>query len=84
MERRAEMNPERWQRTEDLYHAARARAPGARAAFLAEACGDDESLRSDVASLLNEQSSDDEFLNRAVHARLLSDASRSPPNSLWT
>ena len=34
----ARMTPERWKRIEELYHAARARPPGERAAFLAEAC----------------------------------------------
>ena len=50
------MTPERWKRVEELYHAARTRPPGERAAFLAEACRDDEALRRDVESLLNEPS----------------------------
>jgi len=56
------MTPERWKRTEELYHAALARPPGGRAAFLAEACPDDESLRRDVESLLVESDSNDRFL----------------------
>ena len=48
------MTPERWKRTEELYYAARNRPPVERAAFLAEACPDDEALRLDVESLLNE------------------------------
>ena len=48
------MTPERWRRTEELYHAARARAPGERSAFLANACPDDDALRRDVQSLLDE------------------------------
>ena len=40
----------------------RARAPGERAAFLAAACPDDEALRRDVASLLEEPTSADGFL----------------------
>ncbi len=48
------MTPERWQRIEALYHAARARPPAERAAFLAEACPDDEALRREVESLLSE------------------------------
>lgn len=43
-----DMTPKRWQRTEELYHAARIWPPGERAAFLAEACGDDEPLLRDV------------------------------------
>ena len=56
------MTPERWKRTEELYHAARARPPGERAAFLAEACLHDEAMQRDVESLLNEPASDDGFL----------------------
>jgi Tol biopolymer transport system component len=70
------MTPERWKRTEDLYHAARARAPGERAAFLAEACPDDEVLRGDVESLLNEPTSAEGFLAKpavAMSPHLLSD-----------
>src|SRR5215475_8161135 len=48
------MSPERWQQVEQLYHAALAQKPGARAAFLASACAGDESLRREVASLLAE------------------------------
>jgi serine/threonine protein kinase/Tol biopolymer transport system component len=64
------MTPERWQQVEALYHAARTRPSGERAAFLTDRCGDDESLRSDVESLLNEPVSDDGFLvppARAAH-----------------
>lgn len=57
------MTPERWQRVEELYHAAFARTPGERAAFLAEACAQDEALRREVESLLDEPVSDDGFLS---------------------
>ena len=49
-----QMTPERWKRVEALYHAARARPSGERAAFLADVCRDDEALRREVESLLNE------------------------------
>jgi Tol biopolymer transport system component len=55
------MTPERWQRVEELYHAAHARPAGERSAFLAEACRQDQAIRREVESLLNE-SSDDGFL----------------------
>jgi non-specific serine/threonine protein kinase/serine/threonine-protein kinase len=42
----------RFKRIEELFHAAQALAPTDRAAFLAEACGADASLRSEVESLL--------------------------------
>jgi serine/threonine protein kinase len=56
------LTPERWKRAEDLFHAARARPPGERAAFIAEACPEDDALRRDVESLLSEPVSDDGFL----------------------
>ena len=52
------MTPERWQRVEELYHGAYATPAGERAAFLADACRDDEVLRRQVESLLNESSHD--------------------------
>ena len=62
------MTPERWKRVEELYHAARTRPSGERAAFLAEACRDDEALRRDVESLLNEPVSADGFLDTPAPA----------------
>jgi Tol biopolymer transport system component len=47
------MHSERWRQIEAMYEAAMDREPDARAAFLAEACGDDEGLRREVESLLN-------------------------------
>jgi hypothetical protein len=72
------MTPERWKRTEELYHAADALPPDERAAFLAEACSGDEALRRDVESLLTESESDGGFPDapslaagaRAVRPRL--------------
>ena len=56
------MTTDRWQRTEAVFHAARARPVAERAAFLAAACGEDEALRRDVESLLDDSSSEDGFL----------------------
>jgi hypothetical protein len=53
------MTPERWTRIEELFHAARARPPGDRAAFLLVACGDDEPMRRNVESLLDDSASDE-------------------------
>jgi len=60
------MTPERWKRVEELYHAARTRPSGERLAFLGALCSDDESLRRDVESLLNEPSSEPGFLSEAA------------------
>src|SRR5881296_2260279 len=46
------MKPERWQQVERLYHAALGLEAAQRAAFLKEACVDDEALRQEVESLL--------------------------------
>src|SRR4029453_7748354 len=46
------MPPERWQRIEQLYHAALEREAERRAVFLAEACAGDEALHREVSSLI--------------------------------
>ena len=46
------MTPERWQQIEKLFYAALEREPNQRAAWLAEACAGDESLREEVEALL--------------------------------
>ena len=46
------MDDQRWRRIEDLYHAAQSLPAGARAEFLGDECRGDESLRSEVESLL--------------------------------
>ena len=46
------MDHERWRRVEELYHAARSLPADARAQFLAGECRGDESLRSEVESLI--------------------------------
>ena len=54
--------PDRWSHVEALYHAARERDAGERAAFLDAACGGDADLRREVESLLA-QPTDDGFLD---------------------
>jgi serine/threonine protein kinase/Tol biopolymer transport system component len=46
------VNPERWKRIEEIFHAAIDHKTSERAAFLAEACEGDESLRREVDGLL--------------------------------
>jgi TolB-like protein/Tfp pilus assembly protein PilF len=52
-----EANPERWQRLEELFHAALDQSVDQRADFLAEGCGHDHDLRRELESMLvhNEQ-----------------------------
>jgi hypothetical protein len=47
-----EIEPQQWERIKWLYHAALDRDANERAAFLAEACAGDESLRGAIESLL--------------------------------
>jgi Tol biopolymer transport system component/serine/threonine protein kinase len=46
------MTPERWQRVKEIFQGALDRAPGERSAFLAGACGKDETLQREVESLI--------------------------------
>ena len=48
------MDPTRWQRVKNLYHAASAQAIGERAAFLAEASQGDDALLREVQRLLEQ------------------------------
>ena len=53
---------ERWQKVEQLYHAALERGATGRGAFLAEACAGDEGLRREVASLLAYEDQAENFI----------------------
>jgi Tol biopolymer transport system component/predicted Ser/Thr protein kinase len=52
------MDPARWKRVEEIYHAASERKAAERAAFLAVACAGDDDLRSEVESLLAQPSAE--------------------------
>src|SRR5215471_19584287 len=56
------MENQRWQRIESIYHAALEREPGAREAFLAQACAGDEELRREVEELLRYDGAAKSFL----------------------
>ena len=56
------MDAERWQKIERLYHAALELAEGQRTAFIDQACGEDESVRREVMSLLAQAQGDESFL----------------------
>jgi eukaryotic-like serine/threonine-protein kinase len=61
------MEPERWRRISGIYHEAQAHPAGERDAFVRAACGNDEALRLEVASLLH-QPSGDGFLSQPPEA----------------
>ena len=44
--------PQQWGRIKELFGAALELAPSARAAFLRDACGEDENLKAEIESLL--------------------------------
>ena len=56
------MTPERWQKIEQLYHAALEREESQRAAYLAGACAGDDALRREVEALLGQSKGTDQFL----------------------
>src|SRR5258705_8880856 len=58
----SEMNRERWQKIEALYHSALVVDAGERSAWIAEACANDETLRLEVLSLLESAETADSFL----------------------
>jgi len=55
------MKPDRWQKIEQVFHAALQRKPEERVGFLQETCAGDESLYNDVKSLLISSGKDDSF-----------------------
>jgi hypothetical protein len=69
------MSASRWSEIERVCHAALERPPESRAAFLAEACGDDDALRREVESLLAQLSRADSFIETPA---LEMDAQREP------
>jgi eukaryotic-like serine/threonine-protein kinase len=68
------MEPERWRRVDELYHASLQVATGQRARFLEDACGNDQELRHEVQSLLTHDASAQKFIDAPafeVAARLI-------------
>ncbi len=61
------MDPERWHRLSDLFHKALEQEASHRSTFLDQACGDDESLRAEVASLLAYHAQADGSIDTPTH-----------------
>ena len=70
------MDPERWHHLSDLFHKALEHEPEHRISFLDEACGDDASLRAEVASLLAYHEQADDLIDTPTH--LVGGAAREP------
>jgi serine/threonine protein kinase len=62
------MTPERWHRIKEIFEAALGHAPEERPAFLGEACDGDESLRSEVTSLLSSYEHETSFMETPAAA----------------
>jgi eukaryotic-like serine/threonine-protein kinase len=60
------MNPDRWQKINELFQEANSLPPQDRGEFLNQACLDDEELRQEIESLLAKQSEAESFFERAV------------------
>jgi len=74
------MTPARWQEIDQLFHAALSYEPAQRADFLISACGNDESLRLEVESLLSSHQEAESFIETPagdVAAGLLQRVERS-------
>jgi eukaryotic-like serine/threonine-protein kinase len=71
------MQPQRWQQIDELFHAAIKVEPSERPAFLAQACAGDETLRTEVESLVSSHGMGDSFFETPaadVAAELLAEA----------
>src|SRR5262247_3189595 len=64
------MNPERWQRVEEIFRTAIDRPAEERNAFLTRACGPDEDLRREVLSLLERDTAEDFIRDPIANAAL--------------
>jgi serine/threonine protein kinase/tetratricopeptide (TPR) repeat protein len=67
------VNSKSWQRVKELFEAASELGPGQRAAFLAQACFDDEEVRQEVESLLGAHERNSGFMNKPVGQLLVGD-----------
>lgn len=73
------MKTTRWQRIEELFQAALDVEESARPAFLDSACQDDDDLRDEIESLLNEHSDSESFLETPVVVAGMSNLRQQQP-----
>jgi eukaryotic-like serine/threonine-protein kinase len=62
------MTPERWKKLEALFHEALELEGGARAAYLAKVCGDDEQLRQEAERMIAAHESESSFIDSPIFA----------------
>src|SRR5436190_17938229 len=66
--RRMLMEPRRWGRITDIYHAAIARPPEERASFVGQECNGDESLRKQVEAMVKSHERSSDFIESPAFA----------------
>jgi len=76
------VNAIRWQKVEQLFHAALEREPGARDAFLADACNGDDDLRREVETLVAADNRETPFMTSPAMDVAARELSRESPGSL--
>ncbi|MEK6279919.1 MAG: protein kinase [Acidobacteriota bacterium] len=76
------VTPERWQHLKALLHSALERQPDERAAFLAEACGDDEALREDLQSFLVHEEQASSFIEQPAFGVMAATLTNEPAASM--
>jgi serine/threonine protein kinase len=62
------MNPERWQKLDEMFHAALEHEPTARAKFMAEICAGDDELRQELASMVCHHEQANSFIESPAYA----------------
>ena len=75
------MKPEHWQQIETIFHRAMEREPGQRAAFLDNACADDEKLRQRIEALIIAHEQANGFIERPafeIEAQALANEQAKP------
>src|SRR2546423_15477697 len=61
------MTPERWQQVKEIFNSAVQYEPEERAAFLLQACGEDDSLRKEVESLVASHEKEGGFIDSPAY-----------------
>lgn len=75
------MNPERWQKLDQLFHQALEHDSGERAAFIAEACQGDDLLKRELESMIDHQRQAERFIEQpAIEIAAEMMASEPPPD----
>ena len=75
------MTSDHWQRVRDVFDAAKEMASAERAAYLAEACHDDEGVRAEAQALLDAHEAAGDFIEQPAMAKVAGLALGEPPAS---